>query len=242
MDAAHPAPATAAARSRPVGLVLTATGLASLALMFVLLLETIAVYNDPGHVPNCIAGSVFACGRVIDSWQAAVLGFPNAIVGIVVFTAVAVLGLVLTARAAMPAWPAWTVWVPLTAMLGMSSWMMLQQFFVIGGLCTYCSGAWLLTGPAWWYLTLHLWLRAAPASRAGAAPPGAPRTHDSGCGEQIAHPRTDVSTKRSQTAEVEGFEPPVRVRDARFQGECIRPLCHTSSVRLMRHARARGST
>ena len=29
-------------------------------------------------------------------------------------------------------------------------------------------------------------------------------------------------------AEVEGFEPPVLFRHARFQGECIRPLCHTS--------------
>lgn len=156
----------AAARSRPVGAVLTATGLASLVLMFVLTLETMAVYRDPGHVPNCVAGSVFACGRVIDSWQAAVLGFPNSLAGLVVFTAVTVLGLVLLARAVLPAWPVAVVWVLLTVMLGMSSWMMLQQFFAIGGLCTYCSGAWLLTGPAWWYLTLHLWSRVAPTSGA----------------------------------------------------------------------------
>lgn len=155
------------ARPRPVGLVLAVTGAASLALMFVLTLETLAVLRDPGHIPNCVAGSVFACGRVIDSWQAALMGFPNSLAGLVIFSAVTVLGLVLAARAAMPTWPVTVVWVLLTVMLGMSSWMMLQQFFVIGGLCTYCTGAWILTGPAWWYLTLHLWNRVAAGPAEG---------------------------------------------------------------------------
>lgn len=35
-------------------------------------------------------------------------------------------------------------------------------------------------------------------------------------------------------AEAEGFEPPVLFRHARFQGECIRPLCHASLRKRVR--------
>ena len=156
-----------APRPRLTGVVLAGSGSISLVLMFVLLLETMEVYRNPDHVTSCPVNSVFACGRVIDSWQAAVFGFPNAMVGLIIFTAATTAGLHLLAGAGdgkSRAWPHTLVWVLLTAMLGMSSWMMLQQFFVIGGLCTYCTGAWLLTFPAWWYLTLHLLNRSESAS------------------------------------------------------------------------------
>lgn len=156
-----------ASRPGTTGLVLCVSGIASAVLMFVLLLETMEVYKDPGHVTSCPVNSVFACGRVIDSWQAAVFGFPNAMVGLVIFTATVAAGLYLLAGAGGAGsrpWPHVLVWVLLSAMLGMSSWMMLQQFFVIGGLCTYCTGAWLLTFPAWWYLSLYLLNRGDSAS------------------------------------------------------------------------------
>jgi uncharacterized membrane protein len=87
--------------------------------------------------------------------QSEVFGFPNSMLGIIGFTAVAVTGFAILAGAQFNR----RYWLALNfgALLAtiFVGWFMYQSIFVLKTLCPYCMTSWVATLPIFWYTTLY---------------------------------------------------------------------------------------
>ncbi|MGH3633718.1 MAG: vitamin K epoxide reductase family protein, partial [Mycobacterium sp.] len=79
--------------------------------------------------------------------QAAVLGFPNPLIGIAAFTVVVVTGVLAVTKVALPQW----YWIGLTVGslvgAGFVHWLIFTSLYRIGALCPYCVVVWAVTIP-----------------------------------------------------------------------------------------------
>ncbi|MEU3214425.1 vitamin K epoxide reductase family protein [Nocardiopsis alba] len=120
-----------------------------------LLVEKLKVLADPDHVPACSIDPVLSCGTVMTTPQAEAFGIPNPILGIIGFSVVVTVGVVLLAGARPPRW----FWLGLQAgtLFGavFVHWLIFQSLYRIGALCPYCMVVWAVTVPIFWYTTLH---------------------------------------------------------------------------------------
>jgi uncharacterized membrane protein len=112
-----------------------------------LLVEKIEMLKDPKFVPSCSINPVLACGSVINTPQAAVLGPPNPLYGVVAFSLVIVTGVLAIAKVPLPRW----YWVGLMIGTGVGvvfvHWLAYQSLYRIGALCPYCMVVWSVTIP-----------------------------------------------------------------------------------------------
>ena len=112
-----------------------------------LLIEKIALLQDPAYVPTCSINPVVSCGSVIVTPQAAVFGPPNPLYGVIAFTLVLVTGVLAIGGVRLPRW----YWVGL--MIGTAvgvvfvHWLIFQSLYRIGALCPYCMVVWSVTVP-----------------------------------------------------------------------------------------------
>lgn len=145
----------AADRETRFGIWLLAAGTVGLLVAVVLLVEKIALIQDPSYVPTCSLNPVLSCGSIMESVQAELFGFPNPILGIAGFPVLIVTGAALLAGARLARW----YWVALqagvTAAMVLVGWLIFQSLYRIGALCPYCMVVWVVVIPTFWYLTLR---------------------------------------------------------------------------------------
>jgi uncharacterized membrane protein len=138
---------------RRAAIVMVIAGAIGLLAAVMLIVEKVAVLADPNYAPACDINPVLSCGSVINTEQAAVLGFPNPILGVVGFTVVVTLGVLVLARVELPRW----VWLGLNigtlAGFGFVLWLMYQSLYVIGALCPWCMVVWAVMIPIFWLVT-----------------------------------------------------------------------------------------
>ncbi|MEY3607110.1 MAG: hypothetical protein RL289_1290 [Actinomycetota bacterium] len=118
-----------------------------------LIIQKIAVLNNPDFVPNCDINPILSCGSVINTEQASLLGFPNPVLGVIGFTIVIMFGALLFAGVELPR----SMWLGLNigALAGMAFviWLVIQSLYVIGALCPWCMVVWSITIPIFWQVT-----------------------------------------------------------------------------------------
>jgi uncharacterized membrane protein len=120
---------------------------------FVLSIEALTLAADSDATLGCDLSSVISCSTVALSDQAALLGFPNAFLGIaaesvVLTVAVATLGGVL-----FPRWFMLAAQAVYTAGLLFAYWLFVQAYVVIGALCPWCLLITVTTTLVWAGLT-----------------------------------------------------------------------------------------
>lgn len=138
---------------RQTSWVLIAGGLIGLVAAFELILEKVRVLADPNYVPACDINPVLSCGSVIITEQAEVFGFPNPVLGLIGFTVVITLGVVVVAGVSLPTW----IWRGLNigALAGFAfvHWLIWQSLYSIGSLCPWCMVVWAVTAPIFVWVT-----------------------------------------------------------------------------------------
>lgn len=91
---------------------------------------------------NCDLNAFVSCGGVINTPQASAFGFPNPIIGIVGFTVVLTLAVLLVAGVRLPGF----IWGGLQAGvlfgIGFVTWLQYQSIYDIGKLCPWCMVVW----------------------------------------------------------------------------------------------------
>lgn len=114
------------------------SSLVGLVAAFVLSVDAIALAKDADAALTCNINAFISCGRVGTSWQASLLGFPNAFLGLM---AEPVILTIATAALAGVRFPRWFM----VAAQGVSGigfffayWLFHQSYFVIGSLCPWC--------------------------------------------------------------------------------------------------------
>ncbi|MGW2254058.1 vitamin K epoxide reductase family protein [Kitasatospora sp. NPDC001660] len=154
--AAGPAPGSAPiGAGRAFSLLLFLGGLIGLAASAVLTFDKLRILENPSYVPTCNINPVISCGSVMRTEQAGVFGFPNPLIGLAAFGALAAIGAGLLAGAAYRRW----FWLGLQAgtFLGLVfvHWLIDQALYEIGALCPYCMVVWATVVALFWYTTLH---------------------------------------------------------------------------------------
>lgn len=144
-----------AALSRGTVWALTVAGLVGLAAAFTLLVEKVALLADPTYVPSCSINPVLSCGSVMNTPQASAFGFPNPILGVVGFTALLTVGIILATGAVLPGWFWWGFQAGTTFGVVFVHWLIYASLYRIGALCPYCMVVWVVTITAFVTTTAH---------------------------------------------------------------------------------------
>lgn len=107
-----------------------------------LVLERLALYEDPNYVTSCDISPFVSCGEVFRTWQAALFGFPNPLVGIVAFVVVLTTAMVLFSGARLARWYWRGLQVGVSLGFVFVVWLWSQALFTIRILCLYCMVVW----------------------------------------------------------------------------------------------------
>lgn len=130
-------------------------GLIGLLAAAVLLIEKIALLEDPTYVPSCSINPILSCGSIMKTDQAELIGFPNPILGVAGFPLVIATGTALLAGATLRRWYWLGLQAGATAGLALVHWLIFQSLYRIDALCPYCMIVWAVTIPVFWYTTMH---------------------------------------------------------------------------------------
>jgi uncharacterized membrane protein len=104
----------------------------------VLSVEAITLAENPFADLNCDINAVLSCGTVGASWQASLLGFPNAYLGLIAEPVVITLAVAALGGVRFPRWFMLSAQVVYFIGFAFAYWLFYQSFFVIGALCPWC--------------------------------------------------------------------------------------------------------
>ncbi|PRY70133.1 putative membrane protein [Glaciihabitans tibetensis] len=122
---------------------------------FELTLAKFDVLVNPSVDLSCDFSIVVQCGKNLDSWQGAVFGFPNPLIGLAAFCAPIFVGVAILAGAKFARW-FWILFaLGLTAGLAFVIWLLSQSIFTLGTLCPWCMVVWSVTIPMFWAVVLY---------------------------------------------------------------------------------------
>lgn len=130
---------------------LAVTGAIGLLAAFILSVDKVQLLNDKIAGRDSRFGCDFSvwvsCSSVMDSAQSATFGFPNSFIGVVGFSVVLTLGVVVLAGSPLPNW----MWLGLQLGsifgIGFVTWLQFQSIYRIGALCPYCMVVWAVMIP-----------------------------------------------------------------------------------------------
>jgi len=110
----------------------------SLVASFFLSISAIDIARDPNVVLGCSINEVIDCVKVGATWQAQVLGFPNAYLGLIAEPVVMTIAVAALAGTRFPRWFMFTANAVYLLGVIFAYWLLFQSTFVIGALCPWC--------------------------------------------------------------------------------------------------------
>ncbi|HAN25039.1 MAG: hypothetical protein CMH36_06660 [Microbacterium sp.] len=158
MTSPTPTAAAAPASRIPLALpiLLIVGGLAGLIAAFNLTLDDLALLKNPDAALSCSVNAFIQCGKNIQSPQGNVFGFPNPILGLMMFPAPIAVGVGLLARARFAAWFWWLFLAGMTFAMGFVLWLASESIFSLHTLCPWCALVYLAVTPMWFATVLHV--------------------------------------------------------------------------------------
>ncbi|MDD2857511.1 MAG: vitamin K epoxide reductase family protein [Candidatus Nanopelagicales bacterium] len=114
------------------------SSLLSLVASLVLSAEAITLAANPDAVFSCDISAKISCSVVGTSWQASLLGFPNAFLGLIAEPVVITIALASIAGVCFPRWFMNAAQVVYAAGLVFAYWLLYEAYFNIGALCPWC--------------------------------------------------------------------------------------------------------
>lgn len=129
------------------------SGIVGLFVSFKLSIEAWQLAGDPGLDLACDISSHISCTTVAKTWQASILGFPNAFLGILFEAIVLTISVAVVAGIRFPRWYMRCAEALYTVALLFALWLFSQSYFVIHALCPWCLLITLTTTLVWAGLT-----------------------------------------------------------------------------------------
>lgn len=140
---------------RILGWWLTGGGLVGLVVAAALTYERLQLLQDPDHIPSCSISPILSCGSVMESWQGAVLGFPNPLLGLVAFPVLVTTGVALLSGGQFARWFWVVLQLGVTAGMAFVLWLIAQSLYSLGVLCPYCMVVWAVVIPVFLRVTVR---------------------------------------------------------------------------------------
>ncbi|WP_314138669.1 vitamin K epoxide reductase family protein [uncultured Plantibacter sp.] len=136
------------ARPRGFAIFLIVAGVIGWIAAFALTLDKFQLLQDPNAQLGCNLSILVQCGVNLNSWQGAILGFPNPIIGLAAWIAPIAVGVAVLAGAQFARW-FWIAFnIGFLGALGFVIWLISQSIFVLGTLCPWCMVTWSVTIPS----------------------------------------------------------------------------------------------
>jgi uncharacterized membrane protein len=147
LDAELRARAAAERPTRGHGVMLVVLGALGLVSAFMLAWDKYKILADPSYSPSCNLNPVLSCGSVMVTDQAEAFGFPNPLLGLIGFSVVITVGVVIASGVRLPRGV--LVGLATGGVLGavFVHWLAFQSMFRIGALCPWCLVVWTVTLP-----------------------------------------------------------------------------------------------
>lgn len=105
---------------------------------FVLAVDALILAADPNAIFSCDINTKISCGTVGASWQANLLGFPNAFLGLISEPVVITVAIAALGGVRFPRWFMVTAQAFYSIGFVFAYWLFFQSYFVIGALCPWC--------------------------------------------------------------------------------------------------------
>ena len=122
-------------RDRIVAIFLILVGAVGVFAAAELTIERVLLAADANATLNCNFSLILQCGKNLASWQGALFGFPNAIIGTVGFMAPIVVGASILAGARFARWY-WIVFnLGMAGAFTLVAWLIHESIFDLGTLC-----------------------------------------------------------------------------------------------------------
>jgi uncharacterized membrane protein len=110
----------------------------SLTASLVLSIDAVRLAADPSVSLSCNLNSVISCGTVATSWQAQLLGFPNAFLGLIAEPVVITIAVASLGGVRFPRWFMLSAQIVYSIGFIFAYWLFYQSMFNIGALCPWC--------------------------------------------------------------------------------------------------------
>lgn len=123
---------------RRTSLEMIISGFIGLVTSFVLSIEAWQLAADSSTRFGCDISSVLSCSAVAQTWQARILGFPNAFLGIFFEAVVLAISVAIFAGVKFPRWYMQGTNLLYTIALVFAFWLFGQSYFIIQVLCPWC--------------------------------------------------------------------------------------------------------
>lgn len=104
----------------------------------VLSADAVALAANPDAALSCNINAKISCGTVGTSWQANVLGFPNAFLGLMAEPVVITIAVAGLAGVRFPRWFLLAAQAVYFIGFAFAYWLFVQAYFVIGAMCPWC--------------------------------------------------------------------------------------------------------
>jgi uncharacterized membrane protein len=104
----------------------------------VLSVDAITLAANPNADLSCNINAAISCGKVGLSWQASLLGFPNAFLGLIAEPVVITIAVAALGGVRFPRWFMNAAQVVYLIGFLFAYWLFYQAYFVIGALCPWC--------------------------------------------------------------------------------------------------------
>lgn len=139
-----------------IGYLLVGTGGLGAFASFMLVVEEYHFLRYPGVALGCDLNPLLSCGAAMDTWQGHVLfGVPNAVFGLMLFTAIATLGIALLSGSQLKRWLWQAIYGGFAFGLLFVGWFIYQSIYVLEHLCPFCMVMWVAVIIGFWYTTLY---------------------------------------------------------------------------------------
>jgi uncharacterized membrane protein len=105
---------------------------------FVLAVDALTLAANPDAIFSCDISAKISCGTVGTTWQANLLGFPNAYLGLISEPVVITVAIAALGGVVFPRWFMLTAQAFYSIGFTFAYWLFFQSYFVIGALCPWC--------------------------------------------------------------------------------------------------------
>lgn len=130
--------APAKVRHRGAYLEMLISSFLGLVASLVLSIDAVVLAADPNAGLSCNISETISCAKVGITWQANLLGFPNAFLGLIAEPVVITIAVAGLGGVRFPRWFMNSAMAVYAVGLGFAYWLFFQAYFVIGALCPWC--------------------------------------------------------------------------------------------------------
>jgi uncharacterized membrane protein len=125
-------------RHRGAYLEMLISSLLGLTASIVLSIDAVVLAADPNAGLSCNISETISCAKVGLSWQANLLGFPNAFLGLIAEPVVITIAVAGLGGVRFPRWFMNSAMAVYAIGLAFAYWLFFQAYFEIGALCPWC--------------------------------------------------------------------------------------------------------